>query len=76
MNIKLIKRFGTILSVMASGYEINTVTFEVYGIETAKLFVELYPWYYMLPSVHKILLHGADVIRHALLPIGNFCYKL
>ncbi|XP_022163625.1 uncharacterized protein LOC111029082 [Myzus persicae] len=69
LNINLIKRFGTILTVMASGYEINTDAFETYGIQTAKLFVELYPWYYMPTSVHKILLHEADVIRHAILPI-------
>lgn len=74
LNINLIKRFGTILTVMASGYEINTDAFETYGIQTAKLFVELYPWYYMPTSVHIILLHGADVIRHAILPIGNFKY--
>lgn len=42
LNIDLIKRFGTILIVMASGYEINTDAFETYGIQTAKLFVELY----------------------------------
>lgn len=59
---------------MASGYEINTDAFETYGIQTAKLFVEFYPWYNTIcdPSVHKILLHGADVIRHAILPIGIF----
>ncbi|CAI6356581.1 unnamed protein product [Macrosiphum euphorbiae] len=56
---------------MASGYEINTDAFETYGIQTAELFVELYPWYYMPTSVHTILLHGADVIRHAILPIGQ-----
>lgn len=55
---------------MASGKEIDVDAFENYGIETARLFVKLYPWYYMPSSVHKILLHGAEVIRHALLPIG------
>jgi hypothetical protein len=45
---------------MASGKEIDVDAFENYGIETARLFVKLYPWYYMPSSVHKILLHGAD----------------
>ncbi|CAI6355595.1 unnamed protein product [Macrosiphum euphorbiae] len=35
------------------------------------MFVTLYPWYYMPSSVHKVLIHGADVIRFAPLPIGK-----
>lgn len=67
----LIQRFGNILSAMASGYEVNIPKFELYTKDTAKLFIFLYPWYYMPSSVHKILIHGADVINAALLPIGK-----
>lgn len=75
INLELITRFGNILSCIASGYKINTNAFENYGIETARIFIKLYPWFYMPPSVHKILIHGADVIRYAILPIGNSNYK-
>ncbi|XP_050525962.1 uncharacterized protein LOC126896864 [Daktulosphaira vitifoliae] len=71
IDINLIKRCGTILSVIASGYTINIKAFEEYCFLTAKLFVSLYPWYYMPASVHKILLHGAHIIQYAPLPIGN-----
>ncbi|XP_050535632.1 uncharacterized protein LOC126902423 [Daktulosphaira vitifoliae] len=71
IDINLIKRCGTILSVIASGYIINIKAFEEYYFLTAKLFVSLYPWYYMPASVHKILLHGALIIQYAPLPIGN-----
>ncbi|KAL4126307.1 hypothetical protein QTP88_010529 [Uroleucon formosanum] len=71
INLELITRFGNILSCIASGYKINTNAFENYGIETARIFIKLYPWFYMPPSVHKILIHGADVIRYAILPIGQ-----
>jgi len=57
--------------VMASGQDINIDAFEEYGVQTAKLFVSLYPWFYMPSSVHKILIHGADVIRFAILLIGK-----
>lgn len=40
-------------------------------MDTAKLYVQLYPWYPMTPTVHKILIHGATVIENALLPIGQ-----
>ncbi|XP_050531573.1 uncharacterized protein LOC126900122, partial [Daktulosphaira vitifoliae] len=71
IDVNLIKRCGNILWTIASGYTINIEAFEKYCINTAKVFVSLYPWYYMPASVHKILLHGADVIRFSPLPIGN-----
>ncbi|XP_025406345.1 uncharacterized protein LOC112680462, partial [Sipha flava] len=71
VDLQLIKRFGVILKTMSSGYEINLEKFEAYTLETAELYVSLYPWYYMPASVHKILIHGTDVIRSALLPIGQ-----
>ncbi len=37
---------------------------------TANLYVELYPWYPMSPSVHKMLVYGKDFIKHAPVPIG------
>lgn len=72
LNTELIKRFGAILSVIASGCEINTGAFDKYTTETARLFVNLYPWYYMPFSVHKILIPGSDVIRNAILPFGIY----
>jgi len=37
----------------------------------AKLFVKEYPWFYMSASVHKILVHGANIVSGAILPIGQ-----
>ena len=71
IDINLFKRFGNILSVISSEYEVNIEAFETYALDTAKLFIHLYPWYYMPASIHKILVHGAEVIRYAILPIGN-----
>lgn len=65
-----IKRLGVILRTMSSGYAINVEAFRTYTFDTAKLYVQLYPWYYMPSSVHKILIHGADIIQNAVLPIG------
>jgi len=67
----LIQRFGNILSAMSSGHEVNVPEFKFYTTDTAKLFISLYPWFYMPSSVHKILIHGANVINAALLPIGK-----
>jgi hypothetical protein len=71
MDLELITRIGNILSCIFSGYKININAFENDGIETARHFVKLYPWFFMPPLVHKILIHRADVIRYTILPIDN-----
>ncbi|KAL6420764.1 hypothetical protein ACFW04_013877 [Cataglyphis niger] len=58
------------ITALSSNYKINTYTFHAYCQETAKLYVSLYPWYYMPPTVHKILIHGSS-IKEIILPIGQ-----
>ncbi|CAH0563057.1 unnamed protein product [Brassicogethes aeneus] len=70
IDVNLIIRFDIILKTIASGYDINVDAFRSYTRDTASLYVSLYPWYYMPASVHKILMHGADVIKFSILPIG------
>lgn len=67
---RFIKQLGVILRTMACGYAIDVEAFRSYTLRTAKLYVELYNWYYMPSSLHKILMHGADIINSAVLPIG------
>lgn len=67
----LIKRFGIILKTLSCSYKINSTLFDEYARETAKLYVSLYGWYCMPPTVHKVLTHGKDIIDHFLLPIGQ-----
>jgi len=61
VNQELIHRFG-ILDTINSGAEIDLCKFENYCRETARLYVELYEWYYMPNSVHKVLWHGGTII--------------
>lgn len=67
---QLIQRFHVILQVISSGHEIDISKFKTYTFQTGKLFVQLYPWYYMPTSVHKLLIHGPQIVASALLPIG------
>jgi hypothetical protein len=60
-----------ILEAISSGFQLNVQAFKNYALETAQLYVQLYPWYYMPASMHKILVHGAEIIIHALLPMGQ-----
>jgi len=49
----------------------NVDEFRSYAIETARKLISLYPWYYLPSSVHKILIHGLDMIDSELLSIGE-----
>lgn len=70
-NVVLLKRFAVILQAISSRRVINVENFANYVDETARLYVDLYPWYYMPVTVHKILLHGSDVIQRVMVPIGQ-----
>lgn len=68
----LVRRFAKIiLQTLASGEKIKVDAFDNFAKKTAEDYVTLYAWYYMPASIHKILLHGSDVIKHAILPIGK-----
>lgn len=67
----LLYRLKVILEVISSGHKIDTKKYDKYALDTAKLYVQLYGWHPMTPSMHKILIHGATIIENALLPIGQ-----
>ena len=67
----LIKRFAVVLQVISSDRDIKADSFNQYALETAKLFIQKYPWFYLPASVHKVLIHGSQIIKSALLPIGQ-----
>lgn len=67
----LIKRLNVILEVISSGHNIDTDKFDTFAHDTAKMYINLYSWYPMSPTMHKVLMHGAAVISHALFPIGQ-----
>lgn len=71
VDLQLIHRLAVILQVLSCGHEINHEKFDTYSKETAKLFVTKYPWFYMPVTLHKVLIHGSDIIKVALLPIGQ-----
>lgn len=68
---ELIYRLKVILDTMCCEYKINVEAFQRYCDETAEMYVALYGFYPMSPTLHKVLLHGAEVIKHAILPIGQ-----
>ncbi|KAK9693191.1 hypothetical protein QE152_g34354 [Popillia japonica] len=72
LDPELIKRFANILSLLSCGFIVNYVSFKNYCIETAKMCLDLHNWYKISASVHKLLIHGADIIKELPLP-GYLC---
>lgn len=68
---ELIRRCSVILKTLNCGYDIKVSEFRQYCLTTAERYVQLYDWYYMPISMHKILIHGWSVIKESLLPIGE-----
>lgn len=62
------------MKTLSCGFHIDHNLFKIYALDTARLFVELFPWFYMPQSVHKVLstqcIHGHLIISRMLLPIG------
>ena len=68
----LLKRLHIILATWSCGYDINSTKFKTYYWETASVYVDLYPWYPMTQTFHKILIHGYEVIELCTLPSVMF----
>ena len=66
----LLYRVSILLRATLSGIKINGPAFEEYALQTARSYVELYGWYPMSPSLHKLLIHTANIAEGLLLPIG------
>ena len=67
----IIHRFRVILETISTTSEIDSTKFVAYTEETRKLYLKLYPWYYMPSTVHKILVHGKDILDNCILPLGQ-----
>ena len=70
MDADLMKRLHIILATISCGYDINSTKFKTFCWETASLYVDLYPLYPMTQTLHKILIHGYEVIELFPLPLG------
>ena len=71
IDVSLIRRFHVVLQTLSSGHIIDYDIYRSYAVETARLLTHKYSWYNMTPTVHKVLLHGAEIIENAPLPIGH-----
>lgn len=70
IDLDLIKRIHTIWIAISSPLELDVGKFESYCNETMGRYKRLYSWYKTPASFHKILIHGGDIMRSMILPVG------
>ena len=64
------KMIYVVSQTLSSGLQIDPDAFRVYCVNVSNSYVELYSWYYMPQSLHRILLHEHEIVRQFSLPIG------
>ena len=73
VNRELLSRFSVILSALASTTaEIDEAKYSEFAMETAQLYRELYDWYRMPPTLHRLLAHGHAIISTLEMPVGMY----
>ena len=72
VNLELIERFQIILIALTCQYPLDPTLFGSYCIQTAKHYMKHYDWYPMPASVHKVLVHGKQILVNTILPVGYF----
>ena len=69
---EVIVRIKNILKAVCSSYEIDIFRFKDYCLATSERIIELYGWYTMPPTIHKLLEHGYQVADILDLPVGMY----
>lgn len=71
LDFEFVKRFHTILVTLSCMQTIDVSKFRVFCLDTMKIHIELYSWYLIPSSVHRVLIHGAEIIAVSPLSVGK-----
>ncbi|XP_043867155.1 uncharacterized protein LOC122757785 [Drosophila mojavensis] len=70
LDENLIAYFNSILIAISCHLPIDPTQFKKYCQKTVTLYMSLYPWFPMSATVHKVLMHGYQIIEASILPLG------
>jgi hypothetical protein len=66
-----VNRLTNILRILNQKHPVKEHEFEKYCEETYKMYCDLYNWYFMPPTLHKILKHSSAVMKTLPMTIGE-----
>lgn len=70
LDERIVKNLQILCQVVNSDCQINT-TNQKFCDDFSNMYVELYNWYPIPPSIHKVLAHGPAIINTFSIPIGR-----
>lgn len=70
LDEQLVTNFRDILIAITITQPIDPQLFRELCMDTARIWVSKYGWYNMPCTVHKILIHGSDIMANSILPLG------
>lgn len=70
LDKQLIRNLKTILIALSCHLPIDPIRFGELCTSTAEIYVKSYNWFYMSSTLHKILIHGSEIISNSVLPVG------
>jgi hypothetical protein len=66
----LIERLKNLLIAVSSKMPIDVLKFNEFCNETANIYITNYSKYPMTVTLHKLLMHGGQIISHSIVPLG------
>ena len=72
VDVDIISRLKTVLKAVCLGYDLDSSSFQQYCNETADKVLSEYNWYFISPTVHKLLDHGLQIANSLELAIGVY----
>nr|XP_018903645.1 PREDICTED: uncharacterized protein LOC109034777 isoform X2 [Bemisia tabaci] len=72
IDVRSIERLQTILIAISCKLPLNIELFKEYCHETGRLYMQLFPDKPMTATLHKILVHGSQIMQNSNLPLGFF----
>lgn len=70
VDVNLIQRLFFILIAISCDQLLDVEKFRMFCYDTAKLYIMLYDWFPMPASLHRVLIHGADIAACSTIPLG------
>lgn len=72
LDEKMVVNLSLLLSAVSSHHRINIEEFDKLVTETREIYVSKYGNIPMSATLHKLLIHGVDIIKASILPTGYF----
>ncbi|KAG5682814.1 hypothetical protein PVAND_012140 [Polypedilum vanderplanki] len=69
-EVEIIRMLRNVLLCFSCQLPINTDKFREYCKAIFDLWMHLFPWFKMTPTLHKLLCHGEELIKASPLPLG------